>query len=432
MDKFATLEPTRLYNQPQATTRSLFSRKPDSTILVPTIGRLPIDLHLLLLTHLPIPAIPPYSLASRATARLATDDRIWEQKWRALGIESFNLAPVLDELDAKKRATIPVEDEFGDFAQANVGYFHNVASPRTTFKAKYQRAHSLLKPLTAALDNPPHIILASLHSSSSASLLSQSRFLHLLSLFLSPQIQPLSAWQSLRSSLRSAIDRFDASLLASFDLADSNNDEKAMREAAEASWEVDHNNAGDNWEMGKVWAEKREIFYEQGQWDPLDNVTHSGILDFDAMDEFMAHVFAALREHGSRAVRVFPPSSQVLLAFADRLANEVVRPFLHFTIIYLNSKTYQVGEYITPLLTRAREISNEAYLQATAASFSQAWGMVDVLLEVASQRTDSMVERTKAEDVMQVSPLLSPLGFITRFFWVLADTACSKSTWTNT
>ena len=153
-----------------------------------------------------------------------------------------------------------------------------------------------------------------------------------------------------------------------------------MREAAEASWEL--SSLGDNWEMGKVWAEKREIFYEQGRWDPLLNVTPAGLLDFDAMDEFMAHIFASIREHGSRAVRVFPPPSQVLLAFADRVVNEVV------------------GEYITPLLTRAREISNEAYLQATAASFSQAWGMVDVLLEVAGQRSDSMVQRNKAEDVM--------------------------------
>jgi len=120
MDKFATLEPTRLYNQP---TRSLFSRKPDTTILVPTIGRLPIDLDLLLLTHLPIPAIPAYSLASRATARLATDERIWEPRWRALGIDSFDLGGVLDELEAKNRgggrATILVEDEFGDFARGD-------------------------------------------------------------------------------------------------------------------------------------------------------------------------------------------------------------------------------------------------------------------------------------------------------------------------
>ena len=42
------------------------------------------------------------------------------------------------------------------------------------------------------------------------------------------------------------------------------------------------------------------------------------------MDEFIAEILAALQEHGTRAVRVFPPESHVLLSFADRLANEVV------------------------------------------------------------------------------------------------------------
>jgi recyclin-1 len=55
-------------------------------------------------------------------------------------------------------------------------------------------------------------------------------------------------------------------------------------------------------------------------------------LDFDAMDEFMSHVLSALDEHGSRAVRVFPPPSQVLTSFADRVAVEVVRHFF-FRII---------------------------------------------------------------------------------------------------
>lgn len=49
-----------------------------------------------------------------------------------------------------------------------------------------------------------------------------------------------------------------------------------MAEAAEASWEVwqagDGNRAG-GWEMGKVWAKKREVFYEHETWDPLDNFT---------------------------------------------------------------------------------------------------------------------------------------------------------------
>lgn len=44
------------------------------------------------------------------------------------------------------------------------------------------------------------------------------------------------------------------------------------------------------------------------------------------MDEFMSYIVGAIIEHGSRAVRVFPPASQVLIAFADRIAIEVVCP----------------------------------------------------------------------------------------------------------
>lgn len=43
------------------------------------------------------------------------------------------------------------------------------------------------------------------------------------------------------------------------------------------------------------------------------------------MDAFMGFVLGSLREHGSRAVRVFPPAAGVLVSFADRIATEVVR-----------------------------------------------------------------------------------------------------------
>jgi recyclin-1 len=46
------------------------------------------------------------------------------------------------------------------------------------------------------------------------------------------------------------------------------------------------------------------------------------------MDEFMGRILGALREHGARAVRVFPPEAGVLLSFADRLATELVRTML--------------------------------------------------------------------------------------------------------
>ena len=72
------------------------------------------------------------------------------------------------------------------------------------------------------------------------------------------------------------------------------------------------------------------------------------------------------------------------------------------TSMYLTSG--QVGEYITPLLSRAREISNHVYLRATAATFSQAWTLVDVILDVASSSTGSEagsgVTRLQAEDAI--------------------------------
>lgn len=47
------------------------------------------------------------------------------------------------------------------------------------------------------------------------------------------------------------------------------------------------------------------------------------------MDDFMNHVVDALTKHGAQAMRVFPPDSRVLLLFADRLANDVVRKISH-------------------------------------------------------------------------------------------------------
>lgn len=41
-------------------------------------------------------------------------------------------------------------------------------------------------------------------------------------------------------------------------------------------------------------------------------------------------ILQAIDEHGARAVRVFPPASQVLVLFSERLANEVVRSHLFF------------------------------------------------------------------------------------------------------
>lgn len=99
------------------------------------------------------------------------------------------------------------------------------------------------------------------------------RLLALL-LFLSPRLQPLTDWGFLRQALLAAADRFDSTCLVAFETADSRADEPAMRLAAESSWKVWEAGGGsrDQWECGRVWVEKREVFYETGKWDPLENI----------------------------------------------------------------------------------------------------------------------------------------------------------------
>ncbi|KAJ7212280.1 exocyst complex component Sec10-domain-containing protein [Mycena pura] len=420
MEKFATLEPVRLYSTAATTGARLLLRtqQPKTPAALPLIGRLPSDLHLLILSYLPIPDFPAYARCNHATSGLSRSEGIWEARWKALGIETYKLDSVLDGLESRRRGqaaaskaaappTIPVDDEFGDFASGDilsapsleemgdfVGAFGPItpitaripalspsASSKPTFRTMYIRAHTLLKPLISALGSPPHTILSELSSMLPApSLRQESLTLHLLSLFLSPRVKPLRKWDTLYASLRPAMDRFDANALAGFDAADSRGDEKAMREAAESSWEVWDGNG--DWEMGKVWAEKREIFYQQGQWRPLDNFTAEEYLNFDAMHEYLDAIISAIIEHGSRAVRIFPPASDALISFCDRVASDVV------------------AEYITTLLTRAREISNATFLKATAATFRESWRMVDAIMQAASQRQDSNVQRTSAEDVV--------------------------------
>jgi recyclin-1 len=289
MDKFTALEPTRLYLSSASATDKRASRtQPISR----WIGKLPADIHLLVLNHLPIPDIPAYARASRATAGLSRDEKLWERRWNDLAITRHALDDTLDDIESKQKPktgtysppTIPVDDDFGDFTSAPrtpsvpslsaafTSFTFTDAFPgKQTFRTRYTRAHSILNKCLAPLQQPPHAVLSALTPLIGTSLLSQARSLRLLSFFLSPRVQPVRDWDILLAALKAAIDRFDVSLLTAFDTADSRGDEVMMRQAAHASWEV-WPGFGD-WEMGKVWAEKREILYEQGRWNPLANFT---------------------------------------------------------------------------------------------------------------------------------------------------------------
>ena len=99
----------------------------------------------------------------------------------------------------------------------------------------------------------------------------------------------------------------------------------------------------------------------------------------------MKYVLKSFAESGSVAVRVFPPESLTLLSFASKLASDVI------------------AEYASPLLSRAREISNDSFLRAPAACFKESWKLVDAIMQVSSSGSSGgAVSWTQAEDVMYV------------------------------
>ncbi|KZT40123.1 hypothetical protein SISSUDRAFT_983859 [Sistotremastrum suecicum HHB10207 ss-3] len=417
MDKWTTLEPVKLYNSATTTGARFLSRNLPSKVTPQRtlVGRLPDDLHAIILAYIPVPDIPAYSRTCRALSNLVRDGHHWQVRWDSLSIVTLGLGGVLDEIEARQRtlvsasraaapATIIVDDEddFGDFSTGQISnrdmdfgdFVGFTATPAvstfpstslpiapTSSRAQFIRAHTLLKSILPSIQVSPHLILSTLFPPPLIPLQRQSQVLRALLQFLSPAVEPLRNWKPLRYNLRAAIDRFEASLLTAFDNADSKKNVEGMKEVAWASWEVWHDEReGEEWELGKVWAEKREVFYESGHWNPLKNFTSKNELEFNAMDEFMAYIMHSIREDGDIVVRVFPPASGVLLAFSTRLANEVV------------------SEYIISLLTRAREISNLVFLQATAASFVQAWKMVDSIME--TDAGTKSVTTTQAEDVV--------------------------------
>jgi hypothetical protein len=84
---------------------------------------------------------------------------------------------------------------------------------------------------------------------------------------------------------------------------------------------------------------------------------------------------------------------------------------IHFSLsrCAISLNLHKLSDYITTLLTRAREISIEVYLQATAATFREAWRLVDAIIKVAAERNECMVTRARAEDVVYVVLSVPPL-----------------------
>ncbi|EJU01596.1 hypothetical protein DACRYDRAFT_89279 [Dacryopinax primogenitus] len=429
MDKWTAIEPVKLYDKASSTAASVLSRlsgnAPSRAIF---IGPLPPELHLLILDYLPLYDLPAIARSSRAFSRLVRDEKLWERKWKALKIEKYALQEVLNELQNEEEhkpppprpghfaveeesdlATFTVggDDEFGDFTEAPptqsttgtatetfgqfVNTFNNVAldsqsavpyitafPSHHTFRSKFVKAHKAFVGLLPKVVTPPELALSHLFPSPAKSLY-KGRVLHLLALFLSPAIEPTRIWSAQKDALNSSIRTFNASLVTAFDTSEEKGEDEGMKEAAWASWEV-WDGQGE-WEMGKTWMEKRDVFFDSDRWDPLRNLTNN-TLHLDPMVVFMTNTMESVRKEGSFAIRIFPPSADILLAVTRRVAADVI------------------GEYITPLLSRAREISIPTYLNATPATFKQAWRLVDSIMDVANPPPEAVITRTQAEDVI--------------------------------
>jgi recyclin-1 len=410
MDKWTTLEPVKLHSLTlpsitgggggaSSSKNQVLARAASHQNRAQYIGRLPSDIHLLVLAHLAVPDIPSYARASRALGRLANDGGGDSKLWRArlavlrrIGHGPSDCELLLGELERrhaarpghglghKRRPTnasaasvdlsdfggfvsspaptsLPpmppppppevVDDDFGDFASApplytSPGPFSPLKTeapslvhhlPSATFatpptpRDDFIRAHRLFRALLPHLApaTPPHQLLTRLlppialppqptkkthRPAPSSSLLSirgrpwpsetylHALLLHALTLWLGDAVRGVRVDRALIpvQVLRGAVDRFETAMLTAFEKADADaeraRDEWAMREAAWCAWEVwegregrdsvhsaSHSASGrgegegGGWEVGRVWIERREVFYEGGRWDPTLNFT---------------------------------------------------------------------------------------------------------------------------------------------------------------
>lgn len=109
-------------------------------------------------------------------------------------------------------------------------------------------------------------------------------------------------------------------------------------------------------------------------------------IDFSAMDEFMDHVQGVVTKEGTLIARVFPPDSDALVYFTDRLANDVVSLRLLLSLCAILT-------YITPhiafgLHTRSTQRSARSAQTTVPPHYSgDIWTMSTIDRNCSSYRT---------------------------------------------
>ncbi|GAA5925817.1 Rcy1p [Sporobolomyces koalae] len=256
--------------------------------------------------------------------------------------------------------------------------------PTHNYLETYKTYHSQLLPYYTSLMT--HTTSSLVFTTSSLSPMDRAQLLSTLSRFCHPLLAPTRSLPQRLTVLRnvqSAMDFFESALVSEFERADTTRDEKSMKEKAKVLWELNQANS-----LSQIFIQKREVFYDQ-TFNPLKNLTkietpsggEADGIDFSAMDSYMTSILSILNRDGSLIARVFPPESDVLLYFLERLANDVV------------------SEYITTLLSAAQGLQHPLFLLATAATFGQVYRLVDTVLEI-EPRNEALVTKERAEDVV--------------------------------
>jgi hypothetical protein len=162
------------------------------------------------------------------------------------------------------------------------------------------------------------------------------------------------------------------------------------------------------------------------------------------MNDFISHVLAAIERDGSEIAAVFPGLAglTVVYKFSERLANDVVSIVILVIQSCADHNTgCQIAEYINPLLSQCRLLSQELFLTATAATFVEAWRVVEKMAALASSLASEDGLVSEAAIPLEYSRLLGQVvcvhGRLLRAggsssHALLLDTTCSKSIWMNT
>lgn len=365
-------------------------------------GILPRDVIFDLCDQLPIPDLVNAALVSRSFCAVVRDDHLWEQRWKRLGWTPINgmKEPLLDTPitppDSASLAKVPSEQEKSSASSRPMDLLADLEFD--TAKLPHTNAPYFIRVKHAYIVLLPYAKSLATASSASSSLLftrvtdviEQYKLATILTRFVSPLFGGVRD-DAIVCGMRSALDYIHGELLAEFRKADNErktgNDATAaisrMSVLAHLVWDsrivslyVGHHTPS----MGHAserfaaidkhggslllaeFVKNIDVATKENHHDPSLIVVQVGEpLDLSQMQSFIDFLCGILAQETTVAQKVFPADQHPSHVLLDYVASGVLR------------------DYVTALLARAKDVSDELYLQAFSRSLSLALQMADGL-----------------------------------------------------